>query len=81
MGDMIPQSLTAYQMTNVINAVPFREKDADIERNLLQATGRLAHKVGGGVPVRSGHLNVGVPPVLESGSDLAFSFFAIFGPT
>jgi hypothetical protein len=50
--------------------VPFREEYTDIEGNFLQAPGGLAHEVGGLVPVRRGHLNVGVPPVPESGSDL-----------
>jgi len=54
--------------------VPFREIHADIEGNFLQAASGLAHEELGFIPVRSGHLNVGVPPVPESGSDLIEAF-------
>lgn len=61
--------------------MPFREEHADIAGNLLQATGGLAHIVGGFVPVRSGHLNGGVPPVPESGSDLIEAVVCGFAAT
>ena len=57
------ESRTREVRRGMIPGVPSRYKNADIEGNLFQMTSDLSHKVGGLVSVRSGHLNMGVPPV------------------
>ena len=54
--------------------MPFREEDADIVGNVLQAASGLAHILGRGVPVRSGHNNLCVPLVPESVGELVDAF-------
>jgi len=63
--------------------MPFGEEDADFEGNFFQPTGGLAHVVAPFVPVRSGKLNLAVPLVPESGSDLVEALaiqFAVVNP-